>query len=118
MFEPAPLVVEAPGDVAALFEAASRAADHWGLPRPELIRRGANGVFESGDAILRVGVTTAPMGKAIALAQRLLANGIRVAAPAREDWFEHGGLSVSAWKRVDFDPDATVDWERVGDSVA
>jgi len=118
MFESAPLVVEAPGDLALLTDAAEKAAAHWRLPAPTLIRVGANGVFRSGDVILRVGVTTAPMGKAIAFAQRLLACDVRVAAPAREDWLEHRGLSVSAWEWIDFDPDAPVDWERVGASVS
>src|SRR3954453_15400818 len=118
MFEAAPLVVEAPGDVALLADAAERAAAHWGLAQPTLVRVGANGVFRSDDVILRVGITTAPMGKAIALARRLLAIGVRVATPARDDWFEHGGVSVSAWERIDFDPAALVDWERVGASVA
>jgi Ser/Thr protein kinase RdoA (MazF antagonist) len=119
LFEPAPLVVEAPPDVAALTVAAEQAARVWHLPNPELIRVGANGVFVAGAVILRVGVSTAPMGKALAFAERLTAAGIRVARPARADWLDlSGGLSVTAWERIDFDPAGTIDWERIGTMVA
>lgn len=119
MFEPAPLVVEAPPDVAVLADAAQQAARLWGLPAPELIRIGANGVFAAGDVILRVGVTTAPMSTAITLADRLHASGLRVARPARHDSLELAdGLAVTAWQRIDFDPDAAIDWERVGSMLA
>lgn len=119
MFEAAPLVVEAPPDESVLTDAARSAAEQWGLPVPELIRIGANGVFLSGDTILRVGVVTAPIGTALAFAERLSAAGISVARPARPDWLEFaGGLAVSAWKPIDFDPDAPVDWQRVGQMVA
>ena len=119
MFEPAPLVVEAPPDVTALTAAAEQAAHAWRLPAPELIRVGANGVFAAGAVILRVGVCTAPMGKALAFAERLTAAGIRVARPARTDWLDlAGGLSVTAWERIDFDPAGVIDWERIGAMVA
>ncbi|MCU1400861.1 MAG: hypothetical protein JWN62_3970 [Acidimicrobiales bacterium] len=119
MFEPAPLVVEAPPGVAVLTEAAERAARHWGLPAPELIRVGANGVFVAGDVILRVGMPTASMNAALEFADRVLALGIRAARPARRDWFDGGdGLCVTAWVRIDFDPGAAIDWERVGRMVA
>ena len=118
MFEPLPLVVEAPGDTASIMSAAAQAADRWRLPAPELIRVGANGVFVCGDVILRVGRATAPMGAAITLAQRMTAAGVRVAQPARPDWLDlDGGLSVTAWQRIDIHPDAPVDWERVGAMV-
>jgi len=119
LFEAAPLVVEAPPDVDALTGAAEHAAGRWNLPTPELIRVGANGVFASGEVILRVGVSTAPMGNALAFAERLLTAGIRVARPARPDWLElEGGLSVTAWERIEFDPDGVIDWERIGAMVA
>lgn len=115
MFEPAPLVVEAPSDVATLVEAAERASAEWGLPAPSLVRIGSNGVFTAGDVVLRVGVATAPMGVALAFAERVSALGVRAARPARRDWLEFpGSLSVTAWQRIDFDPGAAVDWERVG----
>lgn len=119
MFDPLPLVVEAPPDIAALTDAAEQAASAWGLAAPTLVRVGANGVFTTGEVILRVGVATAPMGTALAFAERLLALGVRVARPARRDWLEFAGrLSVTAWERIDFDPDASVDWELIGSMVA
>ena len=119
MFEAAPLVVEAPPDRAVLTEVAFRAAHHWRLAEPQLIRVGANGVFVTGDIILRVGLATAPVGVAIEFADRVQSLGIRAARPARHDWYDDpGGLSVTAWERIDFDPDAAVDWEQVGGMVA
>lgn len=119
MFESAPLVVEAPADVTALSDAAEQAARQWSLPTPELIRVGANGVFVAGDVIVRVGVATAPMGCALAMAERLHAAGIRVARPARMDWLElPGGISATAWERIEFDPAGKIDWERIGSMVA
>ncbi len=115
MFEAAPLVVEAPSDVTTLVDAAERACAAWGLPAPALVRVGSNGVFTAGDVILRVGVATAPMGVALAFAERVSALGVRAARPARRDWLEFpGNLSVTAWQRIDFDAGAAVDWERVG----
>ena len=119
MFEQFPLVVEPPGDAAPLIEAAARAAEIWHLPPPELLRVGANGVFASDDVVLRVSRATAPMGVALKLASRLGALGVRVSAPARRDWLDFdGGLSVTAWQRIDVEPGAPIDWERVGAMVA
>ena len=119
MFEPAPLVVEAPPDSEVLTAAAERAARQWGLPVPQLIRIGANGVFACDSKVLRVGRATAPMGTALRFAERLATLGVRAARPARHDWIEEeSGLSVTAWERIDFDPDGIVDWERVGAMVA
>lgn len=119
MFESAPLVVEAPPDVAALTSAAEQAARRWGLPVPALVRIGANGVFAADDVILRVSRSTAPMGTALVFAERLAAAGIRVARPARADWLDlPDGLAVTAWERIDFDPDGVIDWERIGAMVA
>ena len=111
--------MEAPLDVAALTAAVEQAARQWGLPAPELIRVGANGVFAAGGVILRVSRATAPMGTALVLAERLAAAGIRVARPARADWLDlPGGLTVTAWERIDFDPDGEIDWERIGAMIA
>lgn len=119
MFDAAPLVIEAPPDVATLVDAAEQAASAWGLPAPELVRMGSNGVFSAGDVILRVGRATAPIGLALAFAERVSALGVRAARPARRDSLDlTGGLSVTAWERIDFDPGAAVDWERVGAMVA
>lgn len=119
MFEPAPLVVEAPPDVEVLTDAAERAARQWGLPAPQLIRVGANGVFACDAVILRVGRATAPMDTALRFADRLATLGVRAARPARHDWIAaENALSVTAWERIDFDPEAAVDWERVGAMVA
>ena len=112
-------MVEAPPDTDALAEAAQRAARQWGLPAPQLVRVGANGVFTCDRVILRVGRATAPMGTALRFADRLAVLGVRAARPVRHDWIEDAdGLSVTAWQRIDFDPDGPVDWERVGAMVA
>ncbi len=119
MFERFPLVVEAPGDEATLTRSAHVAAQHWGLAEPELIRVGANGVFVSGDVIVRVSKATAPMSAALQFARCLQAEGIRAAIPARDDWIElDNGLNVTAWERIEHDPDRAVDWEFVGGIVA
>ena len=112
-------MVEAPPDEGVLTDAAQRAAKRWGYTTPQLVRVGANGVFECGDVILRVGRATASMGKALRFADRLELLGVRAARPARNDWFEdERGLSVTAWQRINFLPGAAVDWERVGAMVA
>ncbi len=118
MFEPEPLVLDASHDLDELRAAAAAAADHWSLPAPELMRVGQNAVFTAGDLILRVSIATAPMDVAIRFAQRLSAEGVRAARPARDDWVASGRLSVTAWERIDADPGAIVDWERVGAMVA
>ena len=118
MFEPEPLVLDASHDLDELRAAADVAADHWNLPAPELMRVGQNAVFAAGDLILRVGIATAPMDVAIGFAERVTAAGVRAAHPARSDWVSAGRLSVTAWERIDADPDAVVDWERVGAMVA
>lgn len=118
MFEPEPLVLDASHDLDELRAAAERAADHWSLPAPELMRIGQNAVFTAGDLILRVGIATAPMGVALRFAERVAAAGVRAARPARPDWVASGRLSVTAWERIDADPGAVVDWERVGAMVA
>ncbi|HEY4334175.1 MAG TPA: aminoglycoside phosphotransferase family protein [Ilumatobacteraceae bacterium] len=119
MFERLPLVVELPGNIDDLMRAADLAAGEWGLPSPVLVRAGSNGVFASGDVIVRVSRPTAPMGVAISLATTLLDVGVRVARPARADWIEAGGgLAVTAWERIENQPRATIDWTRVGAMVA
>ena len=109
MFEPLPLVVDAPTDTESVVAAAAAAADQWGLPAPELVRIGQNGVFVSGDVVLRVGIATAPMGVAIRFADRLTGLGVAVARPARHDWLDIGELTVTAWERIDFDPRTITD---------
>ena len=104
--------------MSAVVGAARGAARGWGLPEPELIRVSANAVFDCGSVLLRVGRATAPMRVALTLADRLTAAGLRVARPARHDWIEVDGLSVTAWDRIDVHQDADVDWERVGSMVA
>lgn len=119
MFDPTPLVVQPPGDDGLVRAAAIAAASHWNLAAPELIRLGANGVFGSGDVILRISRATAPMHVALDLARLLAGEGIRVAVPARTDvvTFDNG-LTVTAWQRVEHDPSLAVDWEHVGAMIA
>jgi hypothetical protein len=118
VFEPEPLVLDACHDLDELRAAADIAARHWSLSAPELMRVGQNAVFTAGDLILRVSIATAPMDVAIRFAERLTAEGVRAARPARPDWVASGRLSVTAWERIDADPCAAVDWEQVGAMVA
>ena len=119
MFDPAPLVVQPPGDSALLRAAADAAAVHWDLAPPELIRLGANGLFGSGDVMLRVSRPTASLQAALNLAELLVGEGIRVAMPARPDVVEFdNGLAATAWQRIRHDPTLPVDWECVGAMVA
>lgn len=119
MFEALPLVVEAPGELSTLFAAADVAAKQWDLPQPSLIRIGANAVFACEGTILRIGRATTSMERALRFAERLAATGIRVAMPARRGSIElDNGLSVTAWQRIEADPNAAVDWRIVGEMVA
>ena len=119
MSDSQPLVVASPGELADVAAAAELAASVWGLSRPELVRLGANGVFECGGVVLRVSRPTAPMEVALRLAEHLATVGVRVALPARGDTFVMGnGLVVTAWQRIDVDAARAVDWAAVGAMVA
>lgn len=112
-----PLVVEPP-DAELAVVAATLGAARWGLPEPELVRVGMNGVFVAGDVVLRVSRPTADPSCTIALADLLATEGVRVARPARREVVHaEGGLTITAWERIDHDPTRSVDYERVGAMV-
>ena len=117
MFEPDPLVIEPPANVEIAADAASRAAAHWHLPAPTLIRLGATGVFRAGDVVLRVCKATAPAEVSLALARQLQSLGLRVTTPVRNDVVRVNDLSVTAWEFIEEDVSATRDWEQVGAMV-
>jgi Ser/Thr protein kinase RdoA (MazF antagonist) len=112
-----PFIDRPPGSVADAAAVAARAAAHWGLPEPELVRLFMNAIFSAGDVILRVSRPTAPAEAAIELAELLGSIGVRVPVPVREDAVHEGDLAVTAWERlvpVTGDPD----WRAVGEMVA
>ncbi|MFT3854732.1 MAG: phosphotransferase [Ilumatobacteraceae bacterium] len=112
-----PFVAEPPGAVDDVVTAATTAAQHWGLPAPQLLRLGMNGTFAAGDdVVLRVSRPSVPAGQALWLAGELARHGVRVPAPARDDVVVHGGLSVVAVERIH--PAGAVDWAEVGAMVA
>jgi len=109
--------VDAPiTDISAAARAAGRAAEHWGVGRPVLLRHGMNAIFASGDVVLRVATPSVPAGASIELAEVLARQGIRVPAPRRADVVVDGSMSVTAWERV-LDSDAPIDWVEVGAMV-
>jgi Ser/Thr protein kinase RdoA (MazF antagonist) len=104
----------APDEVRSL---AVAAATHWGLPTPELLRIGMNGIFTAGDVVVRVGRVTADPASAIALAEVLAGRGVRVPAPVRSDAVAAGDLTATAWERLEL-VDVEPDWREVGRMVA
>ncbi len=106
--------VDAPiTDLSAANRAAGRAAEHWGLDRPVLLRRGMNAIFASGDVVLRVATPSVPADASIDLAELLAGRGIVVPAPRRADVVVDGPMSVTAWERVR-ESGAPIDWVEVG----
>lgn len=103
-------------DLEAATSAARRAARHWRLPTPVLIRAGMNITFTCGDVVLRVSVPNAPATASIELARFLAAHGIAVPRPARDDAFEDGRMSVTAWGLVASIGEA-IDWQGIGTAV-
>jgi aminoglycoside phosphotransferase (APT) family kinase protein len=112
-----PYVDGPPGPPDLVTGVAERAAAHWGLPRPALLRVGMNGILTAGDVVIRVGRVTADPASAIALAELLGRHGVRVPAPARPDAFADGELTATAWERLVI-VDAAPDWTAVGRMVA
>jgi Ser/Thr protein kinase RdoA (MazF antagonist) len=109
--------VDAPiTDISAATRAAQRAAEHWGVNRPVLLRHGMNAIFASGDLVLRVATPSVPADASIELADLLARRGIRVPAPRRADVVVDGPMSVTAWERIP-DSNAPVDWAEVGAMV-
>lgn len=106
-------------DVAAATAAAERAATHWGLETPTLLRVAMNAIFVAEDrlegvrVVLRVSAPTAPAIVSLRLADHLVANGIKVTRPARSDTVASDGLAVTAWEHLDV-VDRPIDWIEVG----
>lgn len=94
-------------------EAAARAAGHWGLGAPGLLRRSMNAIYRSGDVVLRVATPSAPAGNSLELARLLDRVGIPVPVPVRHDVVRHGGASVTAWPYVEASGEP-IDWSAVG----
>lgn len=112
-----PFVAQPPGSADEVAAAAVVAAEHWGLPAPQLLRLGMNATFTAGDdVVLRVSRPSAPAGQALWLAGELTERGIRVPVPARDDIVRHGEQSVVAVERIH--PVGEVDWAEVGAMVA
>lgn len=115
MFERLPFVIDSPGHEPDVTAIAHDAAHHWGLARPTLVRLAVNGVFISGDTVLRVSRTTASPLLSLTLARRLTTEGLRVALPARDDVFHAGdGITVTAWNRINGGTPSIADWPQVG----
>jgi hypothetical protein len=104
-------------DEGAARQAATMAAQEWGLPRPELVRVGMNAIYGSGDAVIRVGRATAPASTAHDLVAVLLERGVPVVHPIVGCAADIDGFAVTAWNRVRV-VDRPVDWEAVGAAVA
>ncbi len=100
-------------DLVAATAVAERAARTLGLDAPHLLRRGMNAIFVAGDVVVRVGHPSAPAAASIDLAERLLAAGVRVAAPATAEVVEDGEHAVTVWERLE-PSDAPIDWTAVG----
>ena len=112
-----PFIARPPGDPLASFRAAVAAAEHWGLPRPELLRHGMNTLFTAGDdVVLRVGRPTADPSAAIWLGEWLTRRGLRVPRFVAPEAFVAGELSVFAQVRER--AAGPIDWVEVGAMVA
>ncbi|MGI9054151.1 MAG: aminoglycoside phosphotransferase family protein [Ilumatobacteraceae bacterium] len=98
-------------------DVAARAAEHWALPMPQLLRLGMNTIFVAGDVVLRVARPSAPAEAALELAAVLAAAGIRVPPPARPDAVTIGEHAATAWERL-VPVDAEIDWRAVGQMTA
>ncbi|MGK0276538.1 MAG: hypothetical protein ACI9N0_002932 [Ilumatobacter sp.] len=103
-------------DIRAASELAVQAAAHWELPEPELLRAGMNAIYRSGDVVLRISAPSAPARASLALAERLLAAGLRVTRPVRTDTYGSGGLYATAWEHIERTGEP-IDWSTVGAMV-
>lgn len=103
-------------DIDAARRAARRAADHWRLGEPVLLRIGMNAIFTSADVVLRVSAPTAPASASIELAGFLSSHGVNVPAPARDDVVVDGPVNVTAWTMIPATGER-VDWTAVGRMV-
>ena len=111
-----PFVDRPIADVGAATTLASRAAELWGLPRPELVRSGMNAIFVAGDAVVRVGEPSAPAATSVSLASALASHGIRVTTPLRQDAITTGPLAATCWEYIE-STGAPIDWYEVGSMI-
>lgn len=111
-----PFVDRPVADLVAATSAATAAASTWGLPEPELLRRGMNALFTAGDVVIRVGNATAHPSLAHELADLLAAHEIPTVAPRHGLADVVGGLAVSGWQRIR-PSSAGIDWRQVGAAV-
>lgn len=103
-------------DLAAAARAAGVAAEHWGLPAPELLRAGMNAIHAAGPVVLRVAAPSVDATAALHLHRFLAGAGVRVPVAARPDVVVVDGLSVTCWERLAVS-DAPTDWHAVGSMV-
>lgn len=111
-----PYVDRPVGDQAAAERLARRAAAELDLPEPEPIRTGMNAIFGAGDAVVRVGMPTAPWESSLALAAVLADAGLRVARPIGREAVVDGALVATCWERVVASGEP-IDWRSVGSMV-
>lgn len=103
-------------DLDAASRAACRAARHWGLDQPRLLRQGMNAIFRIDDTVLRVATPNAPARVSIELASVLADRGIPVPHPVRDVVVEDDGYAVTAWEHI-VDTGQPIDWGAVGEIV-
>jgi hypothetical protein len=104
------------GDIETATRAATTAASAWGFERPQLLRAGMNAIFTAGPVVLRVSAPTASAEVSLELARFWHDRGVTVPRARRDDVVRVGGLSVTAWERIE--PSGTpVDWPLVGELV-
>ena len=112
-----PFVAAPPGSIESVTRSAERAAEHWNLAAPRLLRMGMNAIFLAGDGVLlRVGSPTAPPAQAVWLADVLTRHGLRVPRYLHDEPFDAGDHAVFAVAAVD--DDGPVDFRAVGEMVA
>lgn len=110
-------VVTPAAPLAEALQAAARAAHHWQLPPPSLLRQGMNVIAAAGDdVVLRVSTPTAPAQQALWLSSLLTDAGIRVPRAMRRDVVRDGPFSVVAVERIR--AEGAIDWVEVGRMVA
>ena len=97
---------------------ASLAARRHGIKDPiRPLRTSANHVFRAGDVVVRVAPQSADVSGQVALARRLLSEGIHVAAPlADADVVD--GAKLSLWEYIDVDVRRAIDFEQLGEVLA
>lgn len=93
--------------------AAVRAAQHWGLDDPELLRVGMNAIFTAGRVVLRVGRPSVDATATLELARFWRDAELTVPTPARDDVVVIDDLSVTCWEHIEATREEP-DWRGVG----